>query len=76
LQCRTTTRPQKRSYQPGGAAYLASAIKQLKSLNPDHAVVSAGDMIGASPLVSAMFLDEPTIEVFNDPNRLQRSGQS
>ena len=49
----------------GGAAYLASAIKYLKGLNPNHAVVSAGDLIGASPLVSALFLDEPTIEVVN-----------
>ncbi|MEN3292828.1 MAG: 5-nucleotidase [Burkholderiales bacterium] len=50
----------------GGVAYMASAIKHLKGLNPNHAVVSAGDMIGASPLVSALFLDEPTIEVFNE----------
>jgi 5'-nucleotidase len=50
----------------GGAAYMASVIKHLKSLNPNHAVVSAGDMIGATPLVSALFLDEPTIEVFNE----------
>jgi 5'-nucleotidase len=50
----------------GGVAYMASAVKHLKSLNPNHAVVSAGDMIGASPLVSALFLDEPTIEVFNE----------
>lgn len=49
----------------GGAAYLGSAIKSLKQANPYHAVVSAGDMIGASPLVSALFLDEPTIEAVN-----------
>ena len=49
----------------GGAAYLASAIASLKAKNPNHAVVSAGDMIGASPLVSALFLDEPTIEAVN-----------
>lgn len=52
----------------GGAAYLASAIATLKARSPHHAVVSAGDMVGASPLVSALFLDEPTIEV---ANRLQ-----
>jgi 5'-nucleotidase len=50
----------------GGAAYMAGAIKHLKTLNPNHAVVSAGDMIGGTPLVSALFLDEPTIEVFNE----------
>jgi 5'-nucleotidase len=49
----------------GGAAYMASAIASLKAKNPNNAVVSAGDMIGASPLVSALFLDEPTIEAVN-----------
>lgn len=49
----------------GGAAYMASAIASLRAKNPHHAVVSAGDMIGASPLVSALFLDEPTIEAVN-----------
>ncbi|HEX8512776.1 MAG TPA: bifunctional metallophosphatase/5'-nucleotidase, partial [Allosphingosinicella sp.] len=45
----------------GGAAYLASAIATLRSRTDNSLVVSAGDMIGASPLVSALFLDEPTI---------------
>ncbi len=49
----------------GGAAYLSAAIQQLKKQHPLHAVVSAGDMIGASPLTSALFLDEPTIEAVN-----------
>ncbi|SEL36266.1 5'-nucleotidase [Variovorax sp. YR750] len=49
----------------GGAAYMASAIASLKAQNPNNAVVSAGDMIGASPLVSALFLDESTIEAVN-----------
>jgi 5'-nucleotidase len=49
----------------GGAAWFASAIAQLRSANPNNVVVSAGDMIGASPLVSAVFLDEPTIHAMN-----------
>lgn len=49
----------------GGAAYLAAAIQHFKKANPLHAVVSAGDMIGASPLTSGLFLDEPTIEAVN-----------
>jgi 5'-nucleotidase len=49
----------------GGTAYMASAIAALKEKNPNNAVVSAGDMIGASPLVSALFLDESTIEAVN-----------
>lgn len=50
----------------GGAAYLSSAIQSLKLQNPNFVVVSAGDMMGATPLVSALFLDEPTIEVMNE----------
>jgi 5'-nucleotidase len=49
----------------GGAAYLASAIDSLRAQNPNHLVVSAGDLIGASQLVSSLFLDEPTIEAMN-----------
>jgi 5'-nucleotidase len=49
----------------GGVEYLATHIATLRSRNPNTAVVSAGDMIGASPLLSALFHDEPTIEAFN-----------
>lgn len=49
----------------GGVAYMADAIDRLKQENPNHAVVSAGDMIGASPLLSALFLDEATIDAVN-----------
>ena len=49
----------------GGAAYFASAIERLRAANPNNVTVSAGDMIGASPLVSSMFLDEPTIHAMN-----------
>ena len=49
----------------GGAAFLASAIAGLRAANPNNAVVSAGDLISASPLVSALFLDEPTILAMN-----------
>ena len=49
----------------GGAAYFASAIGRLRAANPNHVVVAAGDMIGASPLVSSVFLDEPTILAMN-----------
>jgi 5'-nucleotidase len=49
----------------GGVAYLASAVDTLRQASPNHVVVSAGDMFGASPMVSALFLDEPTIEAMN-----------
>jgi 5'-nucleotidase len=50
----------------GGAEYLATHIASLRALNPNTVVVSAGDLIGASPLLSALFHDEPTIETFNE----------
>ena len=49
----------------GGAAFLATRINQLRAEQPRHVVVSAGDLIGASPLTSGLFSDEPTIEVMN-----------
>lgn len=49
----------------GGAAYFASAVAKLRSENPNNVVVSAGDMTSASPLLSSLFLDEPTIAAMN-----------
>jgi 5'-nucleotidase len=49
----------------GGIAYLAAHMKSLRATNPNTITVGAGDMIGASPLVSALFHDEPTIEALN-----------
>ena len=50
----------------GGAAYLASALKARRGSHPYSVTVSAGDMIGAAPLVSSLFLDEPTIAAMNE----------
>jgi 5'-nucleotidase len=49
----------------GGVAYLASAIDSLRADAPNNVVVAAGDLIGASPLSSSLFLDEPTIMAMN-----------
>jgi 5'-nucleotidase len=49
----------------GGVAYLASAVRRLRAANPNSVVVAAGDLISASPLVSAEFLDEPTVLAMN-----------
>lgn len=49
----------------GGVDYIAGLVKQLKAGAPNNVVVSAGDLIGASPLNSALFHDEPTIETMN-----------
>ncbi len=49
----------------GGAEYIAAYVARLKAQNPLNAVVGGGDFIGASPLISALFFDEPTVEVMN-----------
>lgn len=46
----------------GGAEHLATAVKALRENHPNHVFVAAGDLIGASPLLSALFRDEPTLE--------------
>jgi 5'-nucleotidase len=49
----------------GGAEYFATHLKALGAENLDTYVVSAGDLIGGSPLLSGLFHDEPTIEFMN-----------
>ncbi len=49
----------------GGVDAFSAAVKSLKAKNKNHAVVTAGDMVGATPLLSALFKDEPTIEAMN-----------
>lgn len=49
----------------GGAEYLATHLRQAEQTNRNTLIVSAGDLIGASPLLSALFHDEPTIEAMN-----------
>jgi 5'-nucleotidase len=51
--------------QVGGADWLAGYFADLKRKNPNTTVVSAGDLIGASPLISALFHDEGAIETMN-----------
>ena len=49
----------------GGVEYLATWIKSLRTTNPNTITIGAGDLIGASPLISGLFHDEPTIESMN-----------
>lgn len=58
------TLPDGTAVNAGGAAYLATHVKQLRTKN--SLVLSAGDNIGASPLDSALFHDEPTMDLLND----------
>jgi 5'-nucleotidase len=46
----------------GGSEAMATLVKQLKGTNRNSVFVAAGDLIGASPLLSALFHDEPTVE--------------
>jgi len=49
----------------GGSEHMASALNELRAKNPNHIFVAAGDLVGATPLTSALFHDEPTIEAMN-----------
>jgi len=49
----------------GGIEYLATHLRQARQGHRNTVTVAAGDMIGASPLLSAAFHDEPTIEALN-----------
>ena len=46
----------------GGSEAMATLVRQLREGHKNTIFVAAGDLIGASPLLSAMFHDEPTIE--------------
>lgn len=55
-------RPKTVNVNAGGSEHMATAVRGLLAQNPNHAFVAAGDLIGATPLLSALFFDEPTIE--------------
>ena len=49
----------------GGVEYFATHVRALEKGVKNSLVVSAGDLIGATPFTSALFHDEPTIEAMN-----------
>ncbi|MFD8697515.1 bifunctional metallophosphatase/5'-nucleotidase [Kitasatospora purpeofusca] len=49
----------------GGIEYLATALREARIPADDSITVAAGDLVGASPLTSALFHDEPTIEALD-----------
>jgi 5'-nucleotidase len=53
------------SIEAGGAEFLATHLKNAVAEYPHSIVVAAGDLVGASPIMSSMFHDEPTIEALN-----------
>ncbi|GAB3645509.1 bifunctional metallophosphatase/5'-nucleotidase [Glycomyces tarimensis] len=49
----------------GGAEYLATYLDEAREGERFSTTVAAGDLIGASPFLSAAFGDQPTIESLN-----------
>jgi 5'-nucleotidase len=49
----------------GGVEYLATHLRDARKGNTYSITAAAGDMVGASPLISGLFHDEPTIEALN-----------
>ena len=60
-----TTIPATQRPPVGGAEYVAAFVAKLREENPNNVVVGAGDFIGATPLISALFFDEPSVETLN-----------
>lgn len=49
----------------GGAENFVAKVHRLQIEHPANAVIAAGDLVGASPFDSALFHDEPTIDLMN-----------
>ncbi|MDX2603123.1 bifunctional metallophosphatase/5'-nucleotidase [Streptomyces caniscabiei] len=49
----------------GGVEYLATHLREARRADDYTITAAAGDMVGASPLISGLFHDEPTIEALN-----------
>ncbi|MFF8016048.1 5'-nucleotidase C-terminal domain-containing protein [Streptomyces sp. NPDC007929] len=49
----------------GGVEYLATHLRQARKGEKYSITAAGGDMVGASPLISGLFHDEPTIEALN-----------
>ena len=49
----------------GGVEFLAAHLTRLKATNPNTVIVSAGDNIGGTPLLSSLFHDEASVEALN-----------
>ncbi|TWV40393.1 bifunctional metallophosphatase/5'-nucleotidase [Streptomyces misionensis] len=49
----------------GGVEYLATSLRTAREGHPYSVTAAAGDVIGASPLLSGLFHDEPTVEAMN-----------
>ncbi|WP_052286790.1 bifunctional metallophosphatase/5'-nucleotidase [Streptomyces sp. 769] len=55
----------KKTVPAGGVEYLAQSLRTARKGHPYSVTAAAGDVIGASPLLSGLFHDEPTVEAMN-----------
>ncbi|HVK53442.1 MAG TPA: bifunctional metallophosphatase/5'-nucleotidase [Burkholderiales bacterium] len=46
----------------GGSERMATLVNELRAKNANNIFVAAGDLIGASPILSSLFHHEPTVE--------------
>lgn len=60
-----TGKPVDETATVGGVEYLATHLAQARQGHRNSLTVAAGDIVGASPLLSAAFHDEPTVEAMN-----------
>ncbi|GGK14499.1 multifunctional 2',3'-cyclic-nucleotide 2'-phosphodiesterase/5'-nucleotidase/3'-nucleotidase [Deinococcus malanensis] len=51
--------------QAGGVEAIGTVLARARAANPNTVFVGVGDMTGASPLISALLRDEPTILALN-----------
>lgn len=60
-----TGNPTEKIVDAGGVAYLSTHLRRARTDQRVSFTVSSGDLVGGSPLLSAAFHDEPTIEAMN-----------
>ncbi|TQM61800.1 bifunctional metallophosphatase/5'-nucleotidase [Humibacillus xanthopallidus] len=60
-----TEEPADVTVDAGGVEYLSSHLAEARKGHRNTLTVAAGDIVGASPLLSAAFHDEPTILAMN-----------
>ncbi|MFC5722603.1 bifunctional metallophosphatase/5'-nucleotidase [Streptomyces gamaensis] len=63
----TETQPDgsKKAIPAGGVEYLASALRDARKGHRYSVTAAAGDLVGASPLMTGLFHDEPAIDALN-----------
>lgn len=59
------SRPDGPTVEAGGAAYLAAYVRQLRGQASNSLLYSVGDNWGSSPIESALFHDEPAVNLLN-----------